>query len=118
MSASAAQQEIGWGPRPTDPCPLELRFDTFNREHPDVLRALVWLAREAVASQRAEGRTPRLGAKGLLERLRWRDFPVHAPTYVVTAPSCDNSFASRYARKIASECADLSAVFEMRDLNS
>jgi hypothetical protein len=118
VSASAAQQEIGWGPRPTDPSPLDLRFDTFTREHPDVLRALVWLAREAVTSQIAEGRTPRVGSKGLLERLRWRDFPVHAPTYVITAPSCDNSFASRFARKIAAEYADLAHVFELRDLTS
>lgn len=120
MSASLSHAQLELGElRPEFPSPLELRFRIFDEEHPDTFRALVWLVRENMAKQRGEGNEhPGVGAKAALERLRWRDFPVHAPTYVITAPSCDNSFASRYARKIAEECPDLADAFVLRELAS
>jgi len=111
---SVAQVEIGWGPRPTDPSPLELRFQTFHAEHPEVFDHLVAVAREKLAARRRRGRALRLGAKALVEAVRWHEDDDDAPGL----PDIDNSLVSRYARLMARTCPDLEHVFEMRELNS
>lgn len=117
MGASAAQLAIGFEVHSTGEN-LDQRWARFTAEHPQTIKALVWIARAKVAADIKDGRTPRVGAKGLLERLRWRDFKDDAPEYVITALSCDNSFASRVARTLAATYPDLKTVFEMRELDS
>lgn len=117
MSASAAQLAIGWNVPPHGES-LDMRFRRFTHEHPDTVRALVWLARDKVADDVRNGRAPHVGSKALLERLRWRGFPLGAPTYVHTAVSCDNSFSSRVARLLAADYEDIASVFELRELNA
>lgn len=117
MGVSVAQQELGWNV-PSRGESIDMRYTRFLVEHPTVMQALAWLARQKVAADRRRGLTPRVGAKGLLENLRWGVFPSDAPDYVVNAPNCDNTFASRFARSLAASFDDLADVFEFRELNS
>lgn len=118
MSApSAAHADLGYrAPVPGES--LDIRVSRFLGEHPDSLRALVWLARAKVFADARRGRTPMVGAKGLIERLRWGDFPLDAPPYVHAAVAPNNSYASRIARIIAATHEDLAHVFVTRELAS
>lgn len=113
---SAAQIEIGFGPKPTDPSPLDLRFQTFHNEHPEVFVALRDLARKRVAYQRRVGRSVYVGAKALIERLRAG--PDDETDDTPWIPFIDNTFASRYARLLEAECPDLRGCFQLKELNS
>jgi hypothetical protein len=117
VSASAAQLDIGWNVQPRGES-LDLRYARYLSKHPDILPALAWLARRKVAADKAKGLTPRVGAKALVERLRWGDLPADAPDYVLAAEACDNSFASRIARSLARSFVDLADVFVMKELDS
>lgn len=104
MSASLAQLEIGYGPPPKDPSPLDLAFDQFHREHPRVYEILVALARQAV------GAGERIGMRCLWENMRWKLRIVEKQGGYVF----NDHHAPRYARLIAKQEADLADLFETR----
>lgn len=82
------------------------RFETFNRENPQVYRTLVRLAREWV--QRT-GRH-KLGISMLFERARW-DLAIatNAADYKL-----NNNYRAWFARLIMAQEPDLAHVFELR----
>lgn len=86
---------------------IDERFRAFHAAHPQVLEALVALAREA----KARGRE-RIGAKALWERARW-DLWLDAGGEPYRL---NNDFTSRYARLIADTHPELAGLFEFRAL--
>lgn len=101
---SAAQLEIGYGPPPRKPSPLDLAFDRFHAENPRVYEVLVQLAREV----RAAGQT--VGMRCLWENMRWRIKVVEKQSGYLL----NDHHAPRYARLIARNEPDLANLFETR----
>lgn len=89
---------------------IDEKFAAYNREHPEVYRKLVNLAREA----KGAGFT-HYGMKALVERLRWHMTVERKSTEPF---KIDNDLASRYARAIMLCECDLSDFFETRKLRS
>ena len=91
---------------------IESRFEAFHARHPDVYRQLVRLAYEA----RRAGRE-RIGMKMLFEVLRWEwtiaGLPDDAENWKL-----NNSYSSRYARRIMEMYNDLDGLFELRELKT
>lgn len=113
MSVSIAQLELGYS-RPARSESLQMRFDRFHREHPQVYAELVRVARAKLARRAAKGRPLHIGIGAVVEAVRWHEDDDDAPVL----PFVDNSFRSRYARLMAAQEPDLANVFEMRELNS
>jgi hypothetical protein len=88
---------------------LEERFQAFHTANPWVFRALVRLARQWITET---GRT-HVGIATLFERLRWE---WDAATTDESGYKLNNSYRSRYARLIMTQEADLSDLFETREL--
>ena len=88
---------------------LDQRFDRFISTNPQVLDAFIYFAGEA----QRRGRQ-RIGAKAIVERLRWEwlgrtegdEFRLN------------NSFTSRLARAAVARKAELAELFEFRELRS
>lgn len=112
MSASVAQLAIGWTVPPRAES-LQMRFERFHREHPEVFEELVRQARIRLAARARKGRPLRIGAKALVEHVRWHEDDDDA----VALPFINNSFVSLYVRLMMRE-PDLRDVFETRELHS
>lgn len=89
------------------------RWWEFHLAHPEVLHALVKLAR---TYREARGADARLGAKMLWERLRWDAAVGAIPGIDPESYKLNNNYASRYARHIMATCPDLAGAFELREL--
>lgn len=90
---------------------IRTRFEEFDRDHPEVYRALVRLAREWIAAGHG-----RLGIATLFERLRWE---WHVAGLTDRAGfKLNNSYRALYARKLMAENTDLDGLFEIRTLTS
>lgn len=85
---------------------IEARFARFNRGNPEVLEALICLARE----RRAEGRSF-CSMKKLYEDLR---DDVRFRTSGGEGFKLNNSFTALYARRIMRVCPDLRGFFRLR----
>lgn len=90
---------------------IRAKFEAFDRDHPEVYRALVRLAREWVSVGHAK-----LGIKTLFERLRW-EWQV-AGLSDRDGYKLNNNYTAHYARKIMSENPDLDGLFETRTLTA
>lgn len=90
---------------------IEQRFEAFHDANPWVYDELVRMAREAHRAGRE-----RIGIAMLFEVLRWR-WTLHT-----TDPSSkfklNNSYRSRYARRIMGVEHDLAEIFDTRELKS
>lgn len=88
---------------------LDTQFERWLAANPHVLDAFISLARQA----RAAG-CQRIGAKLIVERLRWE--------YLLQTHNDDfklnNNYTSRLARLAADRCPELAAMFEFRELRS
>ncbi len=91
------------------PTPLEERFAEYHRLNPHVFVEFVKLAEKAKERRRA-----RIGAKFLLELIRWNT-PVST---IGDEFKVNNSFVSRYVRLLAFKRPDLAHLFETRRLKS
>jgi len=94
---------------PLRPKTIEEKFQDFDREHPEVYRALVRLAREWVSVGGSK-----LGIKTLFERLRW-EWHVQG-LRDEDGYKLNNNYTSLYARKIMALEPDLEDLFETRVL--
>lgn len=97
--------------RPYNPKPPETiqeRFERYHREHPEVYRLLVNLARQAHA------RGKRVGIKCLFEIVRWNFWIRRGDEGFVL----NNDFTSRYGRLIMQREFDLRDYFETRELKA
>jgi hypothetical protein len=88
------------------------RWWRFHNDHPEVLGALVRLCHE----YRERGGT-RLGAKMLVERLRWETALGAVPGVDGETFRFDNRYTSRYARYIMDTVPALRGLFELRALH-
>lgn len=93
------------------PKTLEEKFEEFDRQHPEVYRALVRLAREWVSVGGSK-----LGIATLFERLRW-EWHV-AGLRDSDGYKLNNSYRALYARKIMALEPDLVDLFETRVLST
>lgn len=87
---------------------IEIAFNEFHAEHPEVYRKLVTLAKEWLASGHG-----RLGIATLFERLRWE-------WHVSGLEDADgyklnNNYRALYARKIMEENRELDGLFNLRE---
>lgn len=87
---------------------IEIAFNKFHEEHPEVYYKLVALAREWLASGHG-----RLGIATLFERLRWE-------WHVAGLEDRDgfklnNNYRALYARKIMSDYPQLDGLFLLRE---
>lgn len=92
---------------PFPPDQIQESFERFDRENPAVYNAFRQAARELVAA----GRT-RIGAKMIVERLRWETrfgAPMSQRPYKI-----NNNFTSRYTRKLIAQEPDLAPFIETR----
>ena len=91
---------------------LEQRFQEFAAAHPDVERHLVDVCRRW--RNRGGGEW---SIKAAWEIIRWehlfKGLPDPAETYKL-----NNSYTSRYARRIMRRCPELAGLFELRELRS
>jgi hypothetical protein len=87
---------------------LDEKFAAYHQAHPEVLYALIELAR----TERASGRT-RLGMKDLFEQYRKSRAETKDDGLRI-----NNSMSSRYARLLVERCPDLRGLFELRGLRS
>jgi vacuolar-type H+-ATPase subunit E/Vma4 len=88
---------------------IDQRFAEFDSANPHIYRRII----EMLAEAKRRGKT-RIGIKMLLEALRWEEFlriDRDAGDYRI-----NNSFSSRYARKVIAERPDLGALLETRRL--
>lgn len=88
---------------------IEERFERFHAANPEVYRLLVHYTR----TLRRAGRE-RIGISLVWERLRW-DVAIRT---VGDELKLDNSYRSRYARRIMRDEPDLAGVFETRALRA
>lgn len=89
---------------------IQERFEEFDAAHPDVYVLFRRFALELIAVGRR-----RIGAKLLIERIRWH--------YVTSSAGSgefkiNNVFSSRYARKLIAERPEFADVFEVRQLQA
>lgn len=90
---------------------IEIRFREFHRDHPQVYRALVRLAREWMSAGHAK-----LGIATLFEKLRW-EWHV-AGLMDRDGYKLNNNYRAQYARLIMAQEPDLDGLFETRALAS
>lgn len=88
---------------------IDERFADYHAENPQVYRALLMLARGALAHGKR-----RIGIGALWERARW-DLWLDSTEQ---APKLNNDYRSRYARLLMAQEPDLAGVFEVRGLRS
>jgi hypothetical protein len=101
-------QEPNWIQEPDRNDDIQRRFEKFHRENPAVFAKLVDLSFLAKANGHKH-----IGIKMLFERLRWY--------YTVEVKGSEpyqlnNSYTSRYARKIMKEVPALRGFFKLREL--
>jgi len=96
-------------PEPVRPKTLQERFEQFHREHPEVYRELVRLAREWKSAGH-----DRIGMKALWERCRW-ELNVGDPD---AEYRLNNDYTSRYARLIQEQEPDIAGMFQTRRLKA
>ena len=89
--------------------PLDRQFHEFHRTNPVVYKAFMDSAMEAF-----QAGVPRVGAKAIVERIRWD----HMIRTRGDSFKINNSYVSRYVRLAVKECPYLSSMFEMRGLRS
>jgi hydrogenase maturation factor len=90
---------------------IELAFQQFHVENPEVYRQLVRLARQWKAAGKAK-----LGIKTLFEKLRWE---WHVSGIADSEGyKLNNNYTALYARMIMDREADLKGLFETRSLAS
>jgi hypothetical protein len=94
-----------------DPRAIDVRFDEFHREHPEVYRLIVRLCRKL----RHAGRT-HYSIDAILHRVRWH-YDVNAKRPGEPFKLNDH-FTSRYARLVMRQEPDLSDFFETRKLRA
>ena len=88
---------------------LQAQFEKFDRDNPAVFTTLVRLARE----WKAAGHN-RCAIDLLVNRVRWEiGLQTTGDDFVI-----NNSYRSRYSRKIMAECPDLTGFFEVRELKA
>lgn len=104
MSASALPYQRSLA-EPVDK--IQVAFEQFHEEHPEVYERLVRLAR---AQKR---RNRKVGIKMLYERIRWSFF-VRNYSNDALRPKLNNNYASRYARLIDDRETDLRGYFTFR----
>lgn len=96
---------------PDDEDTIEAQFMRFHADHPNVYRRLVALAR--ILKERGHRH---LGIGMLWETIRYEHMaglPDAAETFKL-----NNNYRSRYARMIMAREADLSEIFELRELKT
>ena len=89
---------------------LQQRFERFHARNPHVYAALVAIARRMVKAGKS-----RIGIKQIYEVLRYERLIY---TRSDDGHRLNNNFTSRYARLIIAQEADLSNVFETRELRA
>lgn len=92
---------------------IQKRFEEFDRLNPQVYQKLVEIARELVG----EGHR-HLGIGMIWEVLRFRYMKALGPVKTTETYELNNSFRSRYARKIMETEPNLAGVFEVRELHT
>lgn len=90
--------------RPAEP--LAERFERFDAEHPEVWAACLRFAREAVAA-----RAGRIGARAILERVRWEAL-VRPDAH--ESWKLNNNYIPFYARKLAA-LPEFEGLLELRN---
>ncbi len=88
---------------------LDQKFAEYHADNPHVFAKFVYYADQL----KTAGRT-RIGAKAVVERIRW-DSLVSA---IDGEYKINNSYTSRYVRLISSERPDLAPLFATRQLKS
>lgn len=91
---------------------IQMRFEAFHRNNPQVYTILVRLARRG----RGAGRN-RLGMKMLFEVVRWEWIIAGLPDDSEEF-KLNNNYTSRYARLIMEQEGDLTGIFDTRGLRS
>lgn len=88
---------------------LDARFEKFHKDNPKIMELFLHFARQAKDSG-----LKRMGAKAIMERIRW-----HISVDTIGSDfKCNNSYTSRYARLAVKEIPELKGLFEMRELRS
>ena len=88
---------------------IDAKFEEFHKSNPHVYARIIERLREA----KRRGKT-RVGIKLILESLRWEEFlrvDREAGDFRI-----NNSFSSRYSRKVIAEHPELGAMLETRRL--
>jgi len=93
----------------SEPLTIGERFRAYDARFPVVFTLFKRFAYEA----KAAGRT-RFGGKAIWERIRWYCDVEKGGD----APRLNNTYVSRYVRKLCEECPDLADLFETRELKS
>ena len=88
---------------------LDHRFEEYDFNNPQIFATFKRFAFEVMAAGHKH-----FGAKAIFERMRWY-FTVEARGDQF---KLNNSFVSRYARKLIRECPQFSTFFETRELRS
>ena len=88
---------------------LDQKFDEYHADNPGVYAKFVAYAEQL----KSAGRT-RIGAKAIVERIRW-DSLVAA---IDGDYKINNSYTSRYVRLVSKERPDLAPLFALRSLKS
>ena len=86
-------------------------FDRFVEDHPEAWLMFCRFADEAIAAHRVAGRTPRIGAKAVAERVRWETTIAAKDVY---GWRWNNSYTAHAARRFMAERPYLEGVFETR----
>jgi len=89
------------------PIDLQQRFERFHRDNPDVLVAVIDLARQLKRAGRSK-----CGMKAIFEVLRWRDLVPGAPQI---AAQLNNDYTAPYARAAMAAAPDLTGFFDLRE---
>lgn len=97
----------------TAPATIQERFEEFHRLNPQVYTKLVQLARDL----KRKG-FKRLGINCLWEVLRWHYLHEIGPTIDTSGFTLNDHYASRYARAIMQNEADLKDIFSTRTLTA
>lgn len=87
---------------------IEVAFNEYHAEHPDVYRQLVNLTRQWVSYGHAK-----LGIATLFEKLRWEWH--QAGLKDQDGYKLNNNYRALYARKIMEDNPDLDGIFEIRE---
>lgn len=91
------------------PKTIEERFREFHSRNPQVYALFREFARRAMDSGR------RIGAKAIMERVRWE---VYMKSRDGEGFKINNSYTSRYVRLLIDEYPEFKGFFEMRDLRA
>ncbi|MDP9269309.1 MAG: hypothetical protein M3P27_13440 [Acidobacteriota bacterium] len=93
-----------------DPRPIDVRFEQFNADHPEVYRLLVRFCRELKDAGRSH-----YSVDALFHRLRWY---YHVEKRAEEPFKLNDHYTSRYARLISAQETDLANFFETRRLRA